>query len=83
MRELPGGRSRAGARLSFVHLRKRVGCSRRCSLGHALEYHAAILDAIRAADAEQARRAMHDHIEQTRDDLRAYVLKAEPSGQAA
>jgi DNA-binding FadR family transcriptional regulator len=44
---------------------------------HALEYHAAILEAIRAGDAEQARRAMHDHIEQTRDDLRAYVLKAE------
>jgi GntR family transcriptional repressor for pyruvate dehydrogenase complex len=50
---------------------------------HALEYHAAILEAIRAGDAEQARRAMHDHIEQTRDDLRAYVLGSEPSGQAA
>jgi GntR family transcriptional repressor for pyruvate dehydrogenase complex len=50
---------------------------------HALEYHAAILDAIRAKDPEQARHAMHDHIEQTRDDLHAYVLKAEPSGQAA
>jgi DNA-binding GntR family transcriptional regulator len=47
------------------------------------EAHAAILEAMRAGDAEQARRAMHDHIEQTRDDLRGYVLKTEPSGQGA
>ena len=43
---------------------------------HALEHHAAILEAIRSGDPEHARRAMHDHIEQTHDDLRAYVLNA-------
>jgi GntR family transcriptional regulator, transcriptional repressor for pyruvate dehydrogenase complex len=47
---------------------------------HALEYHAAILESIRARDAERARRAMHDHIEQTQEDLRLYVLKAASSG---
>jgi GntR family transcriptional repressor for pyruvate dehydrogenase complex len=47
---------------------------------HALEYHAAILESIRAGDSEQARRAMHDHIEQTQEDLRLYVLKAASSG---
>jgi GntR family transcriptional regulator, transcriptional repressor for pyruvate dehydrogenase complex len=50
---------------------------------HALEYHAAIFEAIGAGDPERARRAMHDHIEQTREDLRSYVLKAKPSEQAA
>jgi hypothetical protein len=50
---------------------------------HALEYHAAILEAVRAADAEQARRAMHDHIGQAREDLRVYVLKTESSEHAA
>ena len=49
---------------------------------HALEYHAAILDAVRAGDPERARRAMHDHIEQTREDLRVYVLAAEPERTA-
>jgi hypothetical protein len=39
--------------------------------------------AIRARDPEQARRAMHDHIEQTQEDLRPYVLKTEPPGHAA
>jgi DNA-binding GntR family transcriptional regulator len=49
---------------------------------HALEYHAAILESIRAGDPEQARRAMDDHIEQTQGDLRVYVLNAESSGDA-
>jgi GntR family transcriptional repressor for pyruvate dehydrogenase complex len=49
---------------------------------HALAYHGAILEAIRAGDPEEARRAMHDHIEQTQRDLRVYVLKAESSSQA-
>jgi GntR family transcriptional repressor for pyruvate dehydrogenase complex len=43
---------------------------------HALAYHAGILEAIRAGDPEQARRAMHDHIQQTQEDLRRYVLNA-------
>jgi hypothetical protein len=43
---------------------------------HAVEYHAGILEAIRARDPEQARRA--DHIEQAQEDLRVYVLKARP-----
>jgi GntR family transcriptional regulator, transcriptional repressor for pyruvate dehydrogenase complex len=46
---------------------------------HALAHHAAILEAIRTSAPERARRAMHDHIQQTEDDLRAYVLEAEPS----
>jgi GntR family transcriptional regulator, transcriptional repressor for pyruvate dehydrogenase complex len=45
---------------------------------HALEYHTAILEAIQARDPEQARRAMHDHIDQTQEDLRVYVLEPEP-----
>jgi GntR family transcriptional regulator, transcriptional repressor for pyruvate dehydrogenase complex len=49
---------------------------------HALEHHGTILDAIRAGDTEQARRAMYDHIEQTQEDLHAYVLKVEPSDQS-
>jgi DNA-binding FadR family transcriptional regulator len=49
---------------------------------HALEYHSAVLEAIRAGDSERARRAMHDHIEQTQQDLRSYVLKAKPSEAA-
>jgi GntR family transcriptional repressor for pyruvate dehydrogenase complex len=48
---------------------------------HALQHHAAILQAIRAGNPEQARRAMHAHIEQTQDDLHAFVLKAGPSGR--
>jgi GntR family transcriptional regulator, transcriptional repressor for pyruvate dehydrogenase complex len=50
---------------------------------HALDYHAAIVEAIRASDPEEARRAMHDHIEQTQEDLRVYVLRTESPGQAA
>ena len=50
---------------------------------HALDYHAAIVEAIRAGDTEQARRAMHDHIDQTQEDLRVYVLRTESPGQAA
>jgi GntR family transcriptional repressor for pyruvate dehydrogenase complex len=50
---------------------------------HALDYHAAIVEAIRASDPEQARRAMHDHIDQTQEDLRVYVLRTESPGQAA
>jgi hypothetical protein len=38
----------------------------------------ALPTAIRARDLEQARRAVHDHIEQTQEDLRLYVLKTEP-----
>jgi GntR family transcriptional regulator, transcriptional repressor for pyruvate dehydrogenase complex len=50
---------------------------------HALEYHAAILESVRARDPERARRAMHDHIEQTQEDLRLYVLKAESHSEEA
>jgi GntR family transcriptional regulator, transcriptional repressor for pyruvate dehydrogenase complex len=44
---------------------------------HALGHHAAILEAIRAGDRDQARRAMDQHIEQTQEDLRIYVLEAD------
>jgi len=45
---------------------------------HAIEHHRAVLDAIRSGDPERARRAMHDHIDQTGRDLRTYVLKPGP-----
>jgi GntR family transcriptional repressor for pyruvate dehydrogenase complex len=49
---------------------------------HALEHHTAILEAIRSGDPQHARRAMHDHIHQTHDDLRSYVLES-PASQPA
>jgi GntR family transcriptional regulator, transcriptional repressor for pyruvate dehydrogenase complex len=42
---------------------------------HAIDHHRAVLDAIRSGNAENARRAMHGHIDQTSRDLRTYVLK--------
>jgi GntR family transcriptional regulator, transcriptional repressor for pyruvate dehydrogenase complex len=45
---------------------------------HAIEHHRAVLDAVRSGDPERARRAMHDHIDQTGRDLRTYVLKPGP-----
>jgi GntR family transcriptional repressor for pyruvate dehydrogenase complex len=48
---------------------------------HALEHHAAILDAIRAGAPDEARRAMYQHIEQTRADLRVYVLQGDAPGR--
>jgi GntR family transcriptional regulator, transcriptional repressor for pyruvate dehydrogenase complex len=42
---------------------------------HPIEHHRAVLDAVRSGDPERARRAMQDHIDQTRRDLRTYVLK--------
>jgi GntR family transcriptional regulator, transcriptional repressor for pyruvate dehydrogenase complex len=50
---------------------------------HAIEHHRAVLDAIRSGDPERARRAMHDHIDQTGRDLRTYVLKPGPKPQKA
>jgi GntR family transcriptional repressor for pyruvate dehydrogenase complex len=46
-----------------------------------LAFHQTVLDAadaIRSGDPERARRAMHDHIDQTGRDLRTYVLKPGP-----
>jgi GntR family transcriptional repressor for pyruvate dehydrogenase complex len=42
---------------------------------HAIEHHRAVLDAVRSGDPERARRAMHQHIDQTSRDLRTYVLE--------
>ncbi|QHC65827.1 FCD domain-containing protein [Rathayibacter sp. VKM Ac-2759] len=41
---------------------------------NALIKHRAVLDAIRSGDAEASRAAMADHIAQTAEDLRRYVL---------
>lgn len=41
---------------------------------HALVAHQRILDAIRDRDPEAARWAMHDHLMQTKEDLRAYAV---------
>lgn len=41
---------------------------------HAINEHQHILDALASGDAESARRAMHAHLDQTLDDLRALVL---------
>lgn len=41
---------------------------------NALEKHRAVLDAIRSGDADASRAAMADHIAQTADDLRRWVL---------
>lgn len=48
---------------------------------HAIDKHRAVFEAIGSGDHERARRAMHDHIEQTGRDLRHYVL--EPEGAAS
>ena len=45
--------------------------------------HLSIYETIEARDPRAAAAAMHDHIEQTRYDLRSYVLKAKPSEPAA
>jgi GntR family transcriptional repressor for pyruvate dehydrogenase complex len=42
---------------------------------HAIDHHRTVVDAIRSGNAENARRAMHGHIDQTSRDLRTYVLK--------
>jgi GntR family transcriptional repressor for pyruvate dehydrogenase complex len=44
---------------------------------HAIDHHRAVFEAVRDADPERARRAMSDHIDQTRRDLHAYVLRSE------
>lgn len=41
---------------------------------HALEEHAAVLDALREGTTAAARQAMRSHMRQTRDDLQHYVL---------
>lgn len=41
---------------------------------HAIERHAAVFEAVRSGDSERARLAMDDHMTQTADDLRHYVL---------
>jgi GntR family transcriptional repressor for pyruvate dehydrogenase complex len=41
---------------------------------HAIEHHARILTALESRDPERSRLAMEDHITQTLEDLRAYVL---------
>lgn len=41
---------------------------------HALDEHAAILDALRGGTTAGARQAMRSHMRQTRDDLQHYVL---------
>lgn len=41
---------------------------------NAIVQHAAVLDAIRSADSEAARRAMAGHMTQTADDFRMHVL---------
>lgn len=45
---------------------------------HAIDHHRAVLEAVRSGDPERARRAMHDHIDQTGHDLRRYVLEGAP-----
>ena len=42
---------------------------------HAIAKHAAVLEAIRSGDPERARLAMDDHMTQTSDDLREFVLR--------
>lgn len=41
---------------------------------HAIDFHAAIADAVRRGDPVAARAAMTAHMDQTDDDLRTYVL---------
>ncbi|OLT14625.1 hypothetical protein BJF78_18055 [Pseudonocardia sp. CNS-139] len=43
---------------------------------HALGWHAAILRAVEAGDAQAARRAMEDHLEQTEQDVAQYLQPA-------
>ena len=40
---------------------------------HAIEYHQKVMDSILTGDAELARRAMDDHMEQTYQDYERYV----------
>jgi DNA-binding FadR family transcriptional regulator len=42
---------------------------------HAIVHHRAVLEALRSADPQRARRAMHAHIDQTADDLRRYIVE--------
>ncbi|NUS89209.1 MAG: FadR family transcriptional regulator [Streptomyces sp.] len=42
---------------------------------NAIQHHEAVLEALRAADPEKARRAMDDHMAQTTDDLRTHVMR--------
>ena len=48
---------------------------------NALVQHRAVLEAIRAADADASRAAMADHIAQTAEDLRRYVLSGDGSSE--
>lgn len=41
---------------------------------HAIDHHAAVLAAVRSGDGERARVAMDDHMTQTTDDLRHFIL---------
>ncbi len=41
---------------------------------HAIEEHRAVLRSLRERDSEAARKAMDNHMQQTLDDLRTYVL---------
>nr|WP_301952439.1 MULTISPECIES: FCD domain-containing protein [unclassified Rathayibacter] len=50
---------------------------------NALVKHRAVLEAVRSGDADASRAAMADHIAQTAEDLRRYVLAAEPAGGSA
>lgn len=47
---------------------------------NAIEEHASVLAALRTGDPERARRAMDEHMDQTVDDLRHYVLGMASAG---
>ena len=47
---------------------------------HAIEHHRAVLEAVRSGEPDRARRAMHEHIDQTEQDLRLYIV--EPAATA-
>ncbi|WZH38552.1 MAG: FCD domain-containing protein [Microbacterium enclense] len=50
---------------------------------NAIAEHAHVLEALRVGDAEAARRAMDQHMQQTLDDLREHVLDAPAGGDSA
>ena len=49
---------------------------------HAIEYHDAILGAIRSGSPQRASEAMREHMDQTERDLGTYVLAGPPGGTA-
>jgi GntR family transcriptional repressor for pyruvate dehydrogenase complex len=49
---------------------------------HAIEYHDAILGAIRSGSPQRAGEAMREHMDQTERDLGTYVLVDAPGGTA-